>query len=93
MDEDEDLTLRVGVFFLLIGSFLAVLFIASDMAGQTDFDYLFLAMLTLGAGWMMRRGKKRPPPSNRFAWFKKTREAMKNRGGRQDDKKPQEKKN
>ena len=60
MEDEETLILRMGVFFLLIGTFLGILFIASDMAGQTDFDYLFLAMMAIGGGWMIRRRKKRP---------------------------------
>ncbi len=90
MEDEEDLVLRIGIFFLLIGAFLAILFIASDMAGQTDFDYLFLAMMLLGAGYMIRRRKKRPPPANRFAWLKKTRDGYRNRS--KTDNKQQDKK-
>ena len=88
MEDEENLVLRMGVFFLLIGAFLAILFIASDMAGQTDFDYLFLALMAIGGGWMIRRRKKRPPPANRFSWFKKTRESLR----KKENNKPNEKK-
>lgn len=44
-----------------------MLFVVSDLAREVDFDYLFIAMLLIGIGWMMRRRKSPPPPSGRFS--------------------------
>ena len=77
---------RVGTFFMVIGVFLFVLFVVSDMAKTPDFDYLFLSMLALGMGWLLRRGRARSPASNRFAWVRKQRESRKNRYSKDKDK-------
>ena len=70
----DGFTVRMGTFFLLIGTFLMIMFMASDMAEKTDFDYFFLALMALAAGWMMR-GKRAPlPPSGRFSYFQRMRE-------------------
>lgn len=72
MDEyEEPFVMRVGMFFLVLGMGAFLLFVTSDIAEKVDFDYLFGAVLLIGMGWFMRRGKPKPPPSGRFAWIKK----------------------
>ena len=74
----EEFIARIGTFFLLIGTFLVIMFIASDMANQTDFDYLFLAMMAIAAGWMMQKKRPRKPPSaDRFSYLHKWRAGSK----------------
>lgn len=67
MASNEPFIVRVGMFFLVLGAGALVLFIISDIAKQTEFDYLFIGMLLIGIGWMLRRKKTPPPPSGRFA--------------------------
>jgi hypothetical protein len=73
----EELIVRVGTFFTLIGFYLLVLFIASDFAHMTDFDYLFLAVLAIGVGWVLQRRRPPPPPAGRFSVLRKLRENFK----------------
>ncbi len=68
--EDDPLIVRIGTFFVVMGAGILLLFIVSDFADQVDFDYLFIAMLLIGIGWMFRRKKAPPPPAGRFTWFK-----------------------
>jgi hypothetical protein len=74
MDSEDPLTVRVGTFFFVIGGGVFLLFVASDLAEQADFDYLFMAILMMGIGWMFRRGKAPPPSSGRFAWWRNNRD-------------------
>jgi len=74
MDNDDPIIVRVGTFFYVIGGGIFVLFVASDLAKQADFDFLFTALLMFGIGWMFRRSKAPPPSAGRFAWLKKQRE-------------------
>jgi hypothetical protein len=88
MDAEDPLIYRVGVFFYVIGSGAFLLFVASDLAKQADFDFLFVSLLMIGIGWMFRRGKAPPPSAGRFAWLKKQREeAKKKKQSKQDAKK------
>lgn len=75
----EEFIARIGTFFILIGTFLVIMFIASDLADQTDFDYLFLAMMAIVAGWMMQKKRAKPPPAGRFAYLRRMREGSKQR--------------
>jgi hypothetical protein len=74
MDSEDPLIVRVGMFFYVLGGGAFVLFVASDLAKKADFDYLFMAIVLMGIGWMFRRGKAPPPSAGRFAWWKKNRE-------------------
>jgi hypothetical protein len=74
MDNDDPTIVRVGTFFYVIGGGVFLLFVASDLAKQANFDYLFLSILLLAIGWMFRRRKAPPPSAGRFAWWRKTRE-------------------
>jgi hypothetical protein len=70
---------RIGTFFLLIGTFLFILFLASDFAHQTDFDYFFLSLMAIVAGWMLQKKRAARPPSGRFGYIRKMREDAKKR--------------
>jgi hypothetical protein len=88
MDSEDPLVYRVGIFFYVIGGGAFILFVTSDIAKQADFDFLFMALLMIGIGWMFRRGKAPPPSAGRFAWLKKQREeAKKKKQSKQDAKK------
>ena len=70
----KEFIIRIGTFFLLIGTGILILFIASDYAGKTNFDYLFWAVLSITIGWMLRRRKEPPPPSGRFSYVRRLKE-------------------
>ena len=70
----KEFIIRIGTFFLLIGSGIFILFVASDYAGKTNFDYLFWAVLSVTVGIMLRRRKAPPPPSGRFSYVRRLRE-------------------
>lgn len=72
--EDEPLGVRVGTFFIVLGSGSFILFVASDLAKKPDFDYLFVAVVLLFIGWMFRSKKPPPPSAGRFSIFRKARE-------------------
>ncbi len=62
----NEFIIRVGTFLILLGLGMLILFIASDYANQSNFDYLFWAVLAVTVGLMLRRRKAPPPPSSRF---------------------------
>ncbi len=69
---------RVGVFFLVVGAFLFVLFVSSDLAKNVDFDYLFLSLLAVGIGWLIyNHNRERPAGAGRFGIFRRRREGHK----------------
>jgi hypothetical protein len=70
----KEFIIRIGTFFLLIGCGIFILFIASDYAGKTNFDYLFWAVLSVTVGIMLRRRRPAPPPSGRFGYVRRLRE-------------------
>jgi hypothetical protein len=70
----KEFIIRIGTFFLLIGCGVFILFIASDYAGKTNFDYLFWSVLSVTVGIMLRRRKPAPPPSERFSYVRRLRE-------------------
>ncbi len=70
----KEFIIRIGTFFLLIGTGIFILFIASDYAGKTNFDYLFWAVLSITIGIMLRRRKPPPPPSGRFSYIRRLKE-------------------
>ncbi len=69
----EEFIIRIGTFFILIGVGIFILFVASDYANQTNFDYLFWAVLSVTIGIMLRSRKPSPPPSGRFSYLHKMR--------------------
>ena len=77
MDADDDIVVRIGTFFVLIGVFVFILFVASDFAKTPEFDLLFLAIIVVGLGWLFRRHKPPRPSAGRFSIFTKTRKEEK----------------
>ena len=75
----NEFVIRIGTFFIVIGVGLLILFIASDLANQPDFDYFFLSMISIGFGWLLRRRKPPPPSAGRFSMFRKAREGAQKR--------------
>ena len=73
----EEFIIRVGTFFIVIGVGIFILFIASDAAHQTDFDFLFWSIIAIAIGMLLRRRKPPPPPSGRFSTLRKWREGPK----------------
>ena len=73
---------RVGVFVMLIGIGVLVLFVASAGAASPNFDYLFWSMLACLVGFFLRRKQPPPPPSERFRLLKGLRRT---RRGRRDE--------
>lgn len=71
MEPEDSFSIRVGMFFLVVGGATFLLFVVSDIADKTDFDYLFGAMVLLAIGWSMWRKKPPPPPAGRFEAFNK----------------------
>ena len=94
MDDNEDPThIRMGTFFMVMGGGIFILFVVSDLADKADFDYLFVAMLLIGIGWALRRGKTPPPSAGRFEWWRSTREeANRRKAEKKKDKQEAEKK-
>lgn len=70
----NEFIIRIGTFFLLIGVGVFILFVASDYAGKTNFDYLFWSVLAVTVGLMLRRRRPPRPPSDRFSYVRKLRE-------------------
>jgi hypothetical protein len=80
----NEFIIRIGTFFILLGVGVFILFVASDYANQTNFDYLFWAVLSVTVGIMLRRRKPPPPPSGRFAYLRGLRDhSKKNRDEKQ----------
>jgi hypothetical protein len=85
MSAYRQLLARIGVFFLIVGSFLFILFVTSDLAERVDFDYLFLSMLSAGTGWLIyNRNRDRPAAAGRFSFLRRAREGR--RGGDKEKK-------
>jgi hypothetical protein len=78
-------TARIGTFLILLGIFFFIIFIASDLAEQPDFDWLFLGLVLLVFGLLLRRRAPPPPSSGRFAWIKRRRSQAKNRSDENQD--------
>ena len=62
-----DFAARIGTFLILLGIFFFIIFIASD------FDWLFLGLLFVVIGIVLRRRAPPPPPSGRFATINRMR--------------------
>jgi hypothetical protein len=74
MEPEDSFSIRVGMFLLVIGGGAFLLFVVSDIADKTDFDYLFVSLVLMGIGWAMWRKKPPPPSAGRFASFNKWNE-------------------
>ena len=55
--EDENILARVGTFFLVIGSGVIVMFIASDLAETVNYDLFFIGVFLGGVGFFLRRNR------------------------------------
>jgi flagellar biosynthesis component FlhA len=73
----NEFLIRMGTFFYLIGFGLIILFVASFTSSVPDFIYFFLGLISLFIGWRLSRRKTPPPPSGRFATWRKWREGSK----------------
>jgi hypothetical protein len=74
----DEFIIRIGTFFIVIGVGIFILFVASDYANQTNFDYLFWAVLSITVGILFRRRKPAPPPSGRFSFLHRRQGNQKN---------------
>jgi hypothetical protein len=68
--QKKPLIARLGTFFILVGIGVFIVFISSDLAQQPDFDYLFIAILLIGVGWLFQRKRSSPPSSGRFSMLR-----------------------
>jgi uncharacterized membrane protein HdeD (DUF308 family) len=68
-----ELIYRVGTFFLLVGIGLVILFVLSEAAQTTTFEYFCWGMILLVVGFLFRAQyrKAAPPPSGRFSILQK----------------------
>ncbi len=71
----NEFIIRIGTFFILIGAGIGILFIASEYAGKTNFDYLCTAVLCVTVGILLQRRRPPKPPSGRFSYVRKLRES------------------
>jgi len=64
---------RVGTFFVLIGIGMLILFLLSEQAGGTNFDYFCWSTILFVIGFVLRSQYKRPagPAHGRFSIFQK----------------------
>ncbi len=69
---------RIGLFLILLGTGILILFIASEGSGSANFDYLFWALLAMIVGFFIRRRRESGPPPDRFSLLRRLR--TKNRG-------------
>ena len=61
--DQKELVPRIGTFLILLGIFFFILFLASDFANLTDFDWLFLGLIFVAIGFFFRR---RATPNCRY---------------------------
>lgn len=69
----NEFIIRIGTFCIVLGVGILILFVASDYAGNANFDYLFWAVLSMTVGILLRRRKAPPPPSERFSSLRRFR--------------------
>jgi glycerol uptake facilitator-like aquaporin len=81
-----NLSARIGTFLVLLGIFFFIIFIASDFAEQPDFDWLFMGLLFLVIGIILRQRAPAPAPSERFSGIKRLRESARKRGDEKQEK-------
>jgi hypothetical protein len=70
----KEIVHRIGTFFLILGIGLLMIFLLSEAAGDTAFQYFCWSTLLITLGFMFRAQYKRAaPPSGRFSVFKRFR--------------------
>ncbi len=65
---------RIGTFFILVGTFLLILFLGSGFSQQPQFLFFFLAVAAFVIGYLFRRGTPARPSSGRFGMIQKARD-------------------
>ncbi|MBN2148981.1 MAG: hypothetical protein JW726_16470 [Anaerolineales bacterium] len=66
---------RIGVFFLMIGLVLLVIFFTTDQAQHPAYGFFFIgAALTFLGGYLIWRNRKPPAPTERFRTLRKMRQ-------------------
>ena len=85
--EEKEIVPRIGTFLILMGIFFFILFIASEFAEKTDFDWFFVGLLFVGTGFLFRRRATPPPSAGRFSGLRKLREDAKKRKEKKGKKK------
>lgn len=68
---DDDFVPRIGVFFILIGIGLIVMFVGSGASGNSQVVFLLGSLTSFGIGYLLQRKRKPPPPSERFRLIRK----------------------
>ena len=83
----KELVPRIGTFLILLGVFSLILFITSDLAEETNFDWLFVSLLLLGIGIFLWNRGTPSPSAGRFGMMRKLREDAKKRKDNKEKKK------
>lgn len=69
---------RIGLFFLLIGLFLMIIFFATDQSQNPKFWMFFFGILSLSLGiYMALRFRRQPEDSGRFRLLRKYQDTQK----------------
>jgi hypothetical protein len=62
---------RVGHFFIILGGFLLVLFVASDLAEQPNFNVFFFGLAGLVVGIILvNQNRSGTAETERFRWIR-----------------------
>jgi hypothetical protein len=75
----SELVPRVGTYLFLLGIFALIFFLASDFADRPAFDWLFVGMVLMGFGILLRRRAAPTPSAGRFGTIRRMREETKKR--------------
>jgi hypothetical protein len=73
----DEFLIRMGTFFTLASIALMLFFALTFFANAPDFKYFFLSLISFFIGRWLGRRKAPPPPSGRFAAWRKWRESSK----------------
>ena len=62
---------KIGQFFMLLGGFLLVLFVTSDIADDPEFNLFFFGLAGLVIGIILyNQDRPEKPESARFRWIR-----------------------